>query len=87
MNFIKLVLIFLGLIFGFMLLSWIVGLVGTLLWYGFWIGILAAGGYGAYKIFRKAEEKYVGPGSASGYIDEGSYDRSLEEYRRKYLNK
>ncbi|MFN6963290.1 MAG: hypothetical protein ACK4S4_05930 [Pyrinomonadaceae bacterium] len=87
MNFIKLILIFLGVIFGFMLLSWLLGLIGTLLWYGFWIGLLAAGGYGAYRLFRKAEDKYVGPGAAGGYIDDGAYDLSWEEHKRKYLNK
>jgi hypothetical protein len=69
-----------------MLVSWLIGIVGSLLWYGFWIGLLAAVGYGGYKLFLKAERKYVGPGAAGGYIDDG-VDFSWEERKRKYLNK
>ena len=87
MNFIKFILIVLGLIFGFMLFSWVIGIVGSLLWYGFWIGLLAAVGYGGYKLFLKAERKYVGPGAAGGYIDDSDLDFTFEERKRKYLNK
>ncbi|HSU24906.1 MAG TPA: hypothetical protein VLI65_02890 [Pyrinomonadaceae bacterium] len=87
MNFIKIILAILGAIFGVMLLFWIIGLVSTLLWYGFWIGLLAAVGYGGYKLFKKAENKYVGPGSTAGYIDERDFSLSWEDYDRKYLKK
>lgn len=87
MNFIKIILAILGAIFGVMLLFWIIGLVSTLLWYGFWIGLLAAVGYGGYRLFKKAENKYVGPASTAGYIDERDYSLSWEDYDRKYLKK
>ena len=87
MNFIKIILAILGLIFGVMLFFWVVGLVSTLLWYGVVFGILAAVGYGGYKLFKKAEDKYVGAGPAAGYIDERDYSLSWEEYDRKYLKK
>src|SRR5215468_2504907 len=51
MNFIKLILMFLGLIFGVMLFFWLFGLVTSLIWYGFWIAVIAAVGYGGYKLF------------------------------------
>jgi hypothetical protein len=57
------------------------------LWYGVVIGILAAVGYGGYKLFKKAEDKYVGPGSTIGQIDARDTNLSWEEYERKYLNK
>ena len=60
MNFIKFILAILGLIFGVMLFFWLFGLITSLIWYGFWIGLLAAVGYGGYKLFKKAENKYVG---------------------------
>ncbi|MCA1589104.1 MAG: hypothetical protein LC734_01685 [Acidobacteria bacterium] len=87
MNFIKFILIALGLIFGFFLLSWVIGLVGSLLWYGVGIGLIAAVGYGGYRLFRKAEDKYVGPSTNAGYIDDRDFSLSWEEYDRKYLKK
>lgn len=87
MNFIKIILAILGLIFGVMLFFWVVGLVSTLLWYGVVFGLLAAVGYGGYRMFKKAEDKYVGSGSIAGYIDERDYSLSWEEYDRKYLKK
>ena len=86
MNFIKLVLMVLGLMFGVMLFFWLVGIVSTLLWYGVWIGLLAAIGYGGYKLFRKAEDRYVGPGSTN-YLEDRDFSLSWEEYDRKYLKK
>ncbi len=87
MNFIKVILAILGLIFGVMLFFWLFGLITSLLWYGFWIGLLAAAGFGGYKLFKKAENKYVGGGSTAGYIDERDYSLSWEEYDKKYLKK
>ena len=87
MNFIKVLLIVLGVVFGFFVISWLIGLVGSLLWYGFWLGLIGAVGYGGYKLFTKAENKFVGSGSAAGYIDERDYSLSWEEYDRKYLKK
>ena len=88
MKFIKLVLAVLGLIFGVMLFFWLFGLITSLIWYAFWIGMLAAVGYGGYRLFKKAENKYVGGGSPTGYIDEQrDYTLSWEEYDRKYLKK
>ncbi|HMJ09210.1 MAG TPA: hypothetical protein VK468_09400 [Pyrinomonadaceae bacterium] len=87
MKFIKFILAMLGLFFGIMIILWVVGLLSSLLWYGIWIGLIAAVGYGGYKMFRKAEDKYVGAGSASGYIEDRDYNTSWEEYERKYLQK
>ena len=86
MNFIKLILAILGLIFGVMLFFWLFGLITSLLWYGIWIGLLVAAGYGGYKLFKKAENKYVGPASTS-YLEDRDYTLSWEEYDRKYLKK
>jgi hypothetical protein len=86
-NFIKFILAVLGLIFGVMLFFWLFGLITSLLWYGIWIGLLAAVGYGGYKLFKKVENKYVGSGSTAGYIDDRDFNLSWEEYDRKYLKK
>ena len=87
MKLIKLILGLLGLIFGVMLFFWLFGLVSTLLWYGIVLGFLGAVGYGGYKLFRKAENKYVGSGSPGGYIEDRDFSLSWEDYDKKYLNK
>lgn len=86
MNFIKLVLVVLGVIFGVMLFFWLFGLVTSLLWYGLVIGVVGAVGYSAYKLFRKAEDKYVGSGTTD-YLSARDYDTSWDEYKQKYLSK
>lgn len=86
MKFIKLVLAILGLIFGVMLFFWLFGVITSLLWYAVWLGLLAAVGYGGYRLFKKAETKYVGSGSTS-YLDDRDYTLDWEEYDRKYLRK
>jgi hypothetical protein len=87
MKLIKLILAMLGLVFGVMLFFWLFGLVSTLLWYGIVLGFLGAIGYGSYKLFRRAENKYVGSGAAGGFIEERDFSLSWEEYDKKYLNK
>lgn len=86
MNFIKFVLAVLGLIFGVMLFFWLFGLVTSLLWYGLVFGVIAAIGYSGYKLFRKAEDKFVGPGSPD-YLEARDYHTSWDEYKQKYLSK
>ena len=87
MKVIKFILAILGMIFGVMLFFWLFGLVSTLLWYAVMFGLLAAVGYGGYKLFVRAEQKYVGDGAAGGYLDDRDYSLSWEEYDRKYLKK
>jgi hypothetical protein len=87
MKLIKFILAILGMIFGVMLFFWLFGLVSTLLWYAVMFGLLAAVGYGGYKLFVRAEQKYVGDGAAGGYLDDRDYSLSWEEYDRKYLKK
>ena len=87
MNFIKVILAVLGLIFGVMLFFWLFGLITSLLWYGIVIGVIGAIGYSAYKLFRRAEDKYVGSGPETDYLSARDYDTSWDEYKQKYLTK
>ena len=87
MKLIKFVMAVLGLIFGVMLFFWLFGLVTSLLWYGLVIGVLGAIGYGGYWLFKRAEQKYVGGGSAGSLIVDRDFILSLEEYDMIYLNK
>ncbi|MER3430229.1 MAG: hypothetical protein C4325_02005 [Blastocatellia bacterium] len=87
MDLLKLALMVLGIIFAVMLFSWLFGLVTTLVWYGFWTGLLFAIGYGGYKLFRTAEEKFVGSGSKYDAIEDRDFSLSWDEYDKKYLQK
>lgn len=87
MNIIKVILTILALIFGVMAVFWLLGIVWSLLGYAFWIGVLAALGYGGYKLFKKLENKALRSGSSIGELDERDFSLSWEEYDRKYLNK
>ncbi len=87
MNFIKLILIVLGLILAFMLVSSVIGLVYSALWYLLIIGIIGGSGYVGYKLLTKErgaaklEDK-----TPIAIADTQNADRVLEEYRRKHLN-
>lgn len=87
MNFIKFLLIALGLIFGAMLLFWLVGIVSSLLWYGLWLGLIGAVVYGGYKLFTKLESKVLGSGTADELPEARDFNMTWEEYDRKYLHK
>lgn len=87
MNFIKIILALLGLIFGVMLLFWVLGFIYSVFWYLFWIGIVAALGVGGYRLFRKLEDRALGAGSAHDLTDGMDINMSWDEYERKYLKK
>ncbi len=87
MSFIKFILAVLGLLVGVYLFFWILGIVSALLWYGVFLGLLAAVGYGGYRLFIKAEKKALGEGDLLGEITDRDYSMSWEEYDRKYLKK
>lgn len=87
MRFIKIVLTVIAIVFGTMAAFWLLGVVWSLFGYAFWLGLLAAVGYGGYKLFTRAEQKYVTGPSARGEIEDRDFSLSWEEYGRKYLNK
>ncbi len=87
MNIIKLILAALGLIFGVMLVLWVVGFVWSILWYLLFIGFIGAIGYGGYKLFRKVEDKALGSDPHTGIGSGVDINMSWDEYERKYLQK
>lgn len=86
MNIIKLILTLLGIVFGTLIVLWVLGFVWSLIWYIVFFGIIAALGYGGYKLFKKAEAKALGYNSPTG-IDVGDINMSWDEYDKKYLHK
>jgi hypothetical protein len=87
MNFIKIVLAILGLIFGVMLFFWVIGFLYSIVWYALWVGILGAIGYGGWKLFRKLEDKTLGAGNVGEIDGVRDIHMSWDEYQRKYLQK
>lgn len=86
MNIIKLILTLLGIVFGTLIVLWVLGFVWSLIWYIVFFGIIAALGYGGYRLFKKAEAKALGYESHTG-ISAGDINMSWDEYDKKYLHK
>ena len=87
MSILKIILAILGIVLGIYLFFWLFGLVASLLWYGVLLALVGGVVYGGYRLFRKAEDKYVGAGSAAGEIESRDYNMSWDEYEKKYLHK
>ncbi len=88
MNFIKIILIAIGLILAAMLVFSIGGIVYSALWYLFLLGIVVIGGAVGYKLLVKDKESPKLEDKTPITIAEmKNADRTLEEYKRKYLPK
>ena len=87
MNIIKFILIALGLFTLVFLAYFLIGLVSTLLWYAFVVGVLGAVGYGGYKLFKKTEAPQIEGKQTVSIREMDNADRTLEEYKSKYLPK
>ncbi|HUF04129.1 MAG TPA: hypothetical protein VMM38_08130 [Aridibacter sp.] len=90
MKILKLIALLIAIGLGAYILLWLFGFIASLLWYVFWIALVALGGFVGYKLFLsggdeetpKLEEKRP---TAISEMD--NVDRALEEYREKYLPK
>ena len=88
MNFIKIILVVVGLIIAAMLAFSIIGIVYSALWYLLLLGIVAIGGAVGYKFLVKEKESPQLEEKIPTTIAEmENADRALEEYKRKYLPK
>ena len=87
MNIIKIILAAIGLVFVGMLLLWILGWVGSLLSWAFWLGLIGLIGYGGYRLFRKMEDKALGAQHSAGIGTGVDINMSWDEYDKKYLHK
>lgn len=86
MNWLKILLIILAIGIGAYLLLWLFGIIYGLLWYIFWIGLIAVGGTVGYKLlFGKEEENIpqLEEKTPIGIAEIQNADRILEEYKRK----
>ena len=88
MNFIKIILAVVGLLVAVMFGFWLIGIISTALWYLFLLGIVAVGGAVGYKVLTRGKEKpQLNENTPIAIAEMDKADRTLEEYRRKYLSK
>ena len=89
MNWLKILLIILAIGVGAYFLLWLFGIIYGLLWYIFWIGLIAVGGTVGYKLLFGKEEKNIPQLEEKhpiGIAEIQNADRILEEYKRKSEN-
>ncbi|HMS42198.1 MAG TPA: hypothetical protein PKE69_18340 [Pyrinomonadaceae bacterium] len=89
MDFIKIILIAIGLIVLLVAGYWLIGVVYGLFWLLLYAGIIGAIGYGGYKLFFEKEKAnaQLEDKTPIAIADLQDADRALEEYKRKYLPK
>ncbi|MCY7377357.1 MAG: hypothetical protein LH472_15465 [Pyrinomonadaceae bacterium] len=88
MNIFKIILVAVGVIIAAMLAFSVIGIVYSALWYLFLLGIVAIGGAVGYKLLTKGKEsRQLNENTPIAIAEMDNADRTLEEYRRKYLPK
>ena len=86
MNWTKIILIAIGIFILVMLGFSLIGFIYSALWYLFWIGAIALAGTVGYKLLKKPETKQIENREPIGISEFDNADRTLEEYKRKYLS-
>ncbi len=89
MDTIKIILAVIGVIAVVIAGIWLIGIVSAILWFALWIGLIAAIGYGGYKLlFGKSKSSpQLEEKTPIAIADLKDTDRALEEYKRKLLPK
>lgn len=87
MDTIKFILIVIGLLAIGIVGYFLVGLVLGLLWYAIVLGLLGAVGYGGYKLFKKLDQPQLEGKQDVAIREMDNAERTLEEYKQKYLPK
>jgi hypothetical protein len=82
----KLILAGLGIIFGTLIVLWVLGFLWSIVWYLVVFGIIGGLAYGGYRLFTAAERKALGSDPYSG-LGSGDINMSWDEYDKKYLHK
>lgn len=90
MKILKLLILLAAIGLGAYVLLWLFGMIATVLWYVFWIALVAIGGTVGYRLFLsggnedtpKLEEK-----KPTAISELENADRTLEEFKQKYLPK
>ena len=86
MNWIKIVLIAIGLFILVMLGFSLIGIISSALWYLFWVGVIALAGTVGYKLLKKPETPQIENREPIAISELKNADKTLEEYKSKYLS-
>lgn len=87
MDIIKLILVAVGLLTVVFLGYFLVGFVFSLLWYAVILGLVGAVGYGGYRLFKKYDHPRLEGKQNVAIREIDNAERTLEEYKQKYLPK
>lgn len=88
MKILKLLILLLAIGLGAYILLWLFGLLAGLLWYAFWIALVVVGGTVGYKLFLSGgdeEQPKLNEKRPTAISEMQNADRTLEEYRKKYM--
>lgn len=83
MKWFKFILLAIGLVLAMMLAFSIIGIVYSVLWYLFWIGIIALAGIGGYKLLTKNDSPKLASRNTAAEIDIEGSRKVLEKYKRR----
>lgn len=89
MKWFKLILFAIVIVLAVMLGFSIIGFVYSALWYAFWIGVLALGGYIGYKVLSKGDSLELEGRDAVSQIEleNAKLVKSLDDYKREATKK
>ena len=87
MNTIKIILAAVGLIAIVLLAYALIGIISSVVWYLFVIGVVAVIGVGGYKLLKRADAPQLESKPNIAISEMENADRTLEEYKQKYLPK
>ncbi len=82
----KIILLAVGIFIAVMLGFTLVGIIYSALWYLFWIGIIAVAGTVGYKLLKKPQNAQIENKEPISISELKNADKTLEEYKRKYLS-
>ncbi len=88
MKILKLILLLIAIGLGAYVLLWLFGIIASLFWYIFWIGLLLIGGTVGYKLFLgdgKGEQKKIEDRKPTAISELENADRALEDYKAKMI--
>lgn len=89
MKVLKVILLLLAIGLGAYVLLWLFGIIASLMWYIFWIGLIAIGAGVGYKLFLSGGDEdtpQLEEKRPTAVSELENADRTLEEIKRKYLN-
>ncbi len=88
MKILKLILLLLAIGVGAYVLLWLFGIIASLMWYAFWIGLVLIGGAVGYKLFLSGDDEEtprLEQPKPTAISEFDNFDRQLDEYKQKYL--